>query len=139
MDLYGDNPFGYRRPNLSEPLINPGSGVADFCNLKVIAQYVDRYLSRDGRNMQKPRLFLSEYFVPTDHANFEFNYWVTEGTAANWLSAAFAIVRSWHRIYTLGWFELYDEPPNGLGTEVNRGLLTYTGKKKPAYYAYKNG
>ncbi len=139
MDLYGDNPFGYRRPDLSTPLINPGSGVADFCNLKVIAQYVDRYLSRDGRNMQKPRLFLSEYFLPTDHANFEFNYWVTEATAANWLSTAFSIVRSWHRIYTLGWFELYDEAPNGLGTEVNRGLLTYTGQKKPAYYAYKNG
>ena len=89
MDLFGDNPFGYRRPDLSTPLINPGSGVADFRNLKVIAQYVDRYLSRDGRNMQEPRLFLSEYFVPTDHANFEFNYWVTEQTAANWFRAAF--------------------------------------------------
>ena len=139
MDLYGDDPFGYRRPNLNAPLINPGSGVADFCNLKVIANYIDRYLSRDGRNLQKPRLFLSEYFVPTGHANFEFNYWVTERTAAHWLSAAFEIERSWHRIYTLGWRELYDEPPNGLGTEVNRGLLTYTGAKKPAYYAYKNG
>ncbi len=139
MDLFGDNPFGYRRPELGKPLINPGSGIADFCNLNVVASYVDRYLSRDGRNSQRLRLFLSEYFVPTDHANFEFNYWVTEQTAANWLNAAFAIVRSWHRIYTLGWFELYDELPNGLGTEVNRGLLTYTGKKKPAYFAYKNG
>lgn len=139
MDLFGDNPFGYRRPDLSKPLINPGSGIADFCNLKVVAQYVDRYLSRAGRNKHKPRLFLSEYFIPTDHANFEFTYWATKQTAANWLTAALAITRSWHRIYTLGWFELYDEPPNGLGTEVNRGLLTFTGRKKPAYYAFKNG
>ena len=38
-----------------------------------------------------------------------------------------------------GWFALEDEAPNGKGTEVNRGLLTYKGKKKPAYYAFKKG
>lgn len=139
MDMYGQNPFGYRRPDLSKELINPGSGVADFCDLDVVAEYVDRYLSRAGRNTRKLPLFLSEYFVPTDHANDEFNYWVSKKTAANWLTAAFGIVNSWNRIYTLGWFELFDEGPNGRGTEVNRGLLTYTGKKKPAYYAFKNG
>lgn len=139
MDLYGQNPFGYRRPDLSKNLINESSGVADFCDLDVVAKYVDRYLSRAGRNPQKLRLFLSEYFVPTDHSNTEFNYWVSRRTAANWLRAGLAITRSWHRIYTLGWFELYDEAPDGHGTEVNRGLLTYAGHKKPAYYAFKNG
>ncbi len=139
MDLYGHNPFGYRRPDLSEGLINPGSGLADFCDLDVLAQYVDRYLSRAGRNQGKLPLFLSEYFVPTDHSNSEFNYWVSKRTAANWLTAALAITRKWRRIYTLGWFELYDEAPDGRGTEVNRGLLTYDGRKKPAYYAFKRG
>ncbi len=138
MDLYGQNPFGYRRPDLSQDLINDG-GVADFCDLDVVAEYLDRYLSRAGRNKHKIRLFLSEYFVPTDHANEEFNYWVSKRTAANWLRAGLAITRRWRRVYTLGWFQLHDEPPNGRGTEVNRGLLTYTGKKKPAYYAFKNG
>ena len=138
MDLFGDNPFGYRRPELGRPLINPGSGIADFCNLEVVAQYLDRYLERDGRD-HRLKLFLSEYFVPTGHANFEFNYWVSPPTAANWLTAAFNIVRSWDRIYALGWFELYDETPNREGTEVNRGLLTATGKKKPAYYAFQRG
>lgn len=138
MDMYGQNPFGYRRPDLSTGLMNPTSGVADFCDLDVVAQYLDRYLSRDGRDRKLP-LFLSEYFVPTDHANFEFNYWVSRQTAANWLADAFRIVRSWHRIYTLGWFELYDEAPNTEGTEVDRGLLTWNGHPKPAYYAFKNG
>ena len=90
-----------------------------------------------GANRRLP-LFLSEYFLPTD-PNYEFNYWVTPKTAANWLSAAFSIVRNWDRIYTLGWFSLYDDPPNGQGNQVNRGLLTYKGAKKPAFYAYKHG
>ncbi|MBS1860583.1 MAG: hypothetical protein JSS68_02615 [Actinobacteria bacterium] len=138
MDMYGQNPFGYRRPDLSQGLMNQTSGVADFSDLDVVAQYLDRYLARDGRNQKLP-LFLSEYFVPTDHANFEFNYWVSRQTAASWLRDAFKIVRDWHRIYTLGWFELYDEAPNQEGTEVNRGLLTWNGHPKPAYYAFKNG
>jgi hypothetical protein len=138
MDMYGQNPFGYRRPDLSAGLINATSGVADFCDLDVVAQYVDRYLTKGGRNHKLP-LFLSEYFVPTDHANFEFNYWVSRKTAKSWLTDAFKIVRSWKRIYTLGWFEIYDEAPNGKGTEVNRGLLTWDHHPKPAYYAFKNG
>lgn len=138
MDMYGQNPFGYRKPDLSKNLLDPGSGIADFCDLDVVAEYVDRYLSRDGRNKKLP-LFLSEYMLPTDHKNFEFNYWVSQKTAAEWLTAALKITRSWHRIYTFGWFALEDEAPNGKGTEVNRGLLTYQGKKKPAYYAFKRG
>jgi hypothetical protein len=139
MDLFGHNPFGYRRPDLGKDLINPKSGIADFCDLDVLVGYVDRYLSRGGRNQHKLRLFMSEYFVPTDHANTEFNYWVSKRTAANWLRAALRITRTWRRIYTLGWFELLDEKPDGAGTEVNRGLLTYTGRRKPAYYAFKAG
>lgn len=138
MDMYGHNPFGYRRPDLSSGPINPSSGIADFCDLDLVAKYLDRYLARGGRDRRLP-LFLSEYFVPTDHPNFEFNYWVSRKTAASWLTDAFRIVRSWHRIYTLGWFELFDEAPNSEGDEVNRGLLTWNGHPKPAYYAFKNG
>jgi len=139
MDLFGQNPFGYRRPDLSKPALNPTSGIADFCDLDVLAHYLDLYLSRAGRNPQPLRLFLSEYFVPTDHSNFEFNYWVSRRTAGNWVAAALKITRDWHRIFTLGWFELYDEGPNSEGTEVNRGLLTWDHHPKPAYYAFKNG
>jgi hypothetical protein len=137
MDMYGHNPFGYRRPDLSKGPINPSSGVADFCDLDTVAHYLDKYLGRDGRDHKLP-LFLSEYFLPTNQ-NPEFNYWVSEETAASWLRSAFNIEHSWHRIYTLGWFSLEDDPPYGPGNHVDRGLLTYKGAKKPAYYAFKRG
>jgi hypothetical protein len=139
MDMYGQNPFGYRRPDLSMGLLEPKSGIADFSDLDVVAQYVDRYLSRAGRNKGKLPLFLSEYFLPTDHPNWEFNYWVTRKVAASWLTSALKITRSWNRVYTLGWFALEDDKPDGKGTEVNRGLITHGGAKKPAYFAFKNG
>lgn len=139
MDLYGHNPFGYRRPDLAQDPVNEASGIVDFCDLDLLTEYIDTYLSRAGRNPHKIGLFLSEYFVPTDHANTEFNYWVSKQTAASWLRSAFAITRGWRRVYTLGWFQLHDEAPDGKGTEVNRGLLTYDGRKKPAYFAFKAG
>jgi hypothetical protein len=43
------------------------------------------------------------------------------------------------RVYTLGWFYLYDEAPNATNNEMDWGLLTSTGQKKPAYFAFKNG
>ena len=49
------------------------------------------------------------------------------------------MTRRWSRIYTLGWFSLYDDPPNRKGDDVHRGLLTHRGRKKPAYYAFKRG
>jgi hypothetical protein len=139
MDLYGHNPFGCRKPNLRATQVKPGSGVADFSDLDDLAKQVDRSLSGHGVNRRKIPLFLSEYFVPTDHANVEFTCWVRRGTAANWLKAGMKITRKWKRIRTFGWFSLFDDPPNGAGTEVNRGLLTYGGFAKPAYFAYKNG
>ena len=81
----------------------------------------------------------SELFWPTDHANHEFNFWVTRRTAASWLTDALRITRRWPRISTLGWYALYDDPPNEDGDEVHRGLLTHRGRKKPAYWAYKRG
>jgi hypothetical protein len=64
---------------------------------------------------------------------------VTRGTAASWLTDALRITRRWSRIYTLGWYALYDDPPNRQGDDVHRGLLTYHGRKKPAYFAYRRG
>jgi hypothetical protein len=140
MDMYGHNPFTARRPALRQgPL---GFGYADFSDLDTLAGWVDRYLGRrpDGRRL---KLFLSEFTVPTDHANYEFNFYVRRDTAASWLRSALRITRRWPRIYTLGWVGLYDEKPNGPhgrhGNEVNRGLLDWTGAKKPAYFAYKEG
>ena len=136
MDMYGHNPFSARRPRLNRPPL--GHGFADFSDLDLLARWVDRYL---GRPRGKPamKLFLSELFWPTDHPNEEFNFWVTRKTAASWLTTALNVTRRWSRIYTLGWFSLYDDPPLATGDEVNRGLLDHRGRKKPAYRAFKRG
>jgi hypothetical protein len=136
MDMYGHNPFTARRPLLGRPPL--GKGFMDFCNLPQLARLVDRYLGRP-RGRRRMKLFLSELFWPTDHRNHEFNFWVDRSTAALWLSDALRATRRWSRIYTLGWFSLYDESPRPRGDEVNRGLLTFDGQKKPAYFAYQRG
>jgi hypothetical protein len=136
LDMYGHNPFSNRRPSLNRPPL--GHGFADFSDLDLLARWVDRWL---GRPRGKPgmKLFLSELFWPTDHPNHEFNFWVDRRTAASWLTTALRITRRWSRIYTLGWFSLYDDRPRPRGDEVNRGLLDRSGRKKPAYLAYKRG
>jgi hypothetical protein len=136
MDLYGHNPFSSRRPSFGRPPL--GFGFADFSNLPQLSGWVDRYLARP-RHKRHLDLFLSELFWPTDHPNYEFNFWVTQSTAASWLTVALRNTERWSRIYALGWFSLYDDPPNAKGDEVNRGLLTWTGKRKPAYYSYRSG
>jgi hypothetical protein len=136
MDLFGHNPFTARTPNFKNPPL--GNGFADFSDLHVLARWVDRYLGRGGRN-RKLRFFLAEFSAPTDHANFEFNFHVTRKVQAKWTTAAYRLADSWSRIYALGWFSLYDDPPRPDGLQVNRGLMTYTGARKPSYFAYRNG
>jgi hypothetical protein len=140
MDLYGHNPFTTREPALRKgPL---GHGYADFSDLDTLARWIDRNLGRRP-GAGRIRLFLSEFSIPTDHANYEFNFWVTRAVQARWLRSALRITRRWERIYSLGWFSLYDEPPNGpngdQGDEVNRGLLDWQGRRKPAYRVFKRG
>ena len=139
MDLYGHNPFTLRRPVLRQgPL---GHGYADFSDLDTLATWVDRNLGRRGG--RPIRLFLAELTFPTDHSNYEFNFWVTRKIQAQWLSTALRVTHSWRRIYALGWIGLYDERPNGPdgrpGNEVNRGLLEWDGDRKPSYRAFKRG
>jgi hypothetical protein len=136
MDLYGHNPFTLREPNLANgPL---GYGYADFSELDALARWLDRYGYRDSRG-RRLKLFLSEFTLPTDHANVEFNFWVPRATQARWITRALRITRRWRRIYTFGYLGLYDDPPRPDGLEVNRGLIDRSGRKKPAYQAYKRG
>jgi hypothetical protein len=136
MDLYGHNPFSARRPNLRRHRIKPA--LADFSDLDDLSGWVDRWLGRP-RGIRRMKLFLSEYFLPTDHVNHETNYWVSRKVQASWLADALRITRRWSRIYTLGWIGLYDDARRPDHKEVNRGLLTSRGKRKPSYRAYKRG
>jgi hypothetical protein len=137
MDMWGQNPFSARKPDLSKPPHGRGPDVnySDFSDLDTFAFVLDRH-QRDPRG-RPLRLFLSEYFLPTDHRNWEFPFYVTRATQASWLTAAYRIARRWSRIYTLGWIGLYDDPPRRDGREVNRGLIDLAGRHKPSYNAYK--
>jgi hypothetical protein len=136
MDLYGHNPFGARLPDLREGPLSYGT--ADFSDLDTLARWLDRYGYRNARG-RVLKLFLSELTLPTDHENHEFNFWLTRETQARWLGAALRITRRSERVYTLGYLGLFDDPPRPDGLEVNRGLLTWTGEKKRAYYAFRRG
>jgi hypothetical protein len=136
MDMYGHNPFSLRRPDLSQSLFRPGN--ADFSDLDALWGWLDRYGYRDRRG-RRLRLFLSEFTLPTEHANHEFNFWVTRKVQASWLSDALRIVRRRARLATLGWIALKDDPPRADGQEVNRGLVDINGRRKPSFYAYRDG
>jgi len=132
MDLYGHNPFTLRRPLVSQAPI--GRGYADFGDLDTLARWLDRNLRPRGL-----KLFLSETSFPTDHANFEFNFWLTRDTQAGWVSDALRESRRWSRIYTFGYLGLYDDAVRPDGLQVERGLVDRAGRPKPAYEAFKRG
>lgn len=132
MDLYGHNPFSLREPNLrARPL---GNGYADFNDLDTFARALDRNLRRRGI-----RFFLSEFTLPTDHSNHEFNFWLSQEVQARWIGKALRITRDFKRIYTLGYLGLYDDEERLDGMQVERGLLRRDGTPKPAYAAFRDG
>jgi hypothetical protein len=137
MDLYGHNPFSARRPLLSQgPL---GAGYADFGDLDTLAGWLDRDLKGAKPGGGRLRLFLSEISFPTDHANFEFNFWVTRDTQAEWIADGLRTTRRWSRIYTFGYLGLYDDALRPDGQQVERGLIDRDGARKLAYEAFKRG
>jgi hypothetical protein len=125
MDMYAHNPFSYTAPNFSAP--PSGDGQVQFSDLPRLARWIDRYL---GPNIP---LFLSEYTIPTA-PNSSFPYWVDPSVAAKWITTALRLSRRWHRIYALGWINVYDDPPLSTG-----GLLDANGTPKPLFYAFARG
>jgi len=131
LDWFGHNPFSRRVPKLADdPLIG---GYVDFSSLDDFVRVLDRAYP------QKLRLFLSEFTVPTGHKNWLFNFFEPEETAADWLRAALKISRSWNRIAVLGWYQLYDEPARPNGDETLYGLITQSGRRKPAFEVFRTG
>jgi hypothetical protein len=134
MDLYGHNPFTGRRPRLGAP---QDRYLVDISDLPTFTRFLDKRI-RDPRG-RRLRLFLSEFFWPTDHANNEFAFHLSWALQASWLRDALKIVRRSPRIYTLGWLGLYDDPPRADGLSVNRGLMTRKGRRKPSYGVFRRG
>lgn len=137
MDLWGHNPFSLREPNLKNPPL--GNGYADFSDLDTLMGWLDTAMRRAGTRQRRLRIFMSEYSLPTDHANHELNFWVTRETQADWITKALRIVRDNKRLYSFGYLGLYDDEPRPGGDQVDRGLIQLDGTHKRAYDAFKFG
>ena len=125
MDMYAHNPFSYQAPSFS---VAPSPfGEVQFSDLHELAGWIDRYL--------RPRMpiFLSEWTIPTGPDD-EFNFYVDQPTAAQWITDALHLARHYPRIYALGWVNVYDHLPVSSG-----GLLTQDGARKLGFAAFAAG
>jgi hypothetical protein len=125
MDMYAHNPFTYQAPSFSMP--PTPFGEVQFSDLHELAGWIDRYL-RPGLP-----IFLSEWTIPTA-PDREFDFYVNQSIAAQWISDALRLARGYARIYALGWINVYDDPPRTYG-----GLLTQDGTRKPGFQAFARG
>ncbi|GAC1439020.1 MAG: hypothetical protein NVSMB51_16160 [Solirubrobacteraceae bacterium] len=130
MDLYGHNPFSFRKPDLGQPP-SPMQQV-DFSDLPRLSVLVNQRLRR-GRGRQI-KLFLSEFTIPTD-VDSEFIFHVLPETQADWIRGAFNVARNTPSIYAVGWIHLIDAPPGG----TQGGLLDVNGAPKPGFAAFQQG
>ncbi len=67
-------------------------------------------------------LWLSEYTVQSDRNSRAFSFHVSREQQAQWLQRAYEIADDNDFVYTMGWFNLLDEP-----TSVEFGLTTGAG------------
>jgi hypothetical protein len=131
-DQWAHNPFSRRKPSFS----NPPSRYrfVDFSDLKRFSHFLDQQFSRHLK------IFLSEWTIPTDREDRDFNYFVSQATQAHWIAAGFRLARHFNRISTLGWIFLHDGDPDPSGRPVVQGgLIQADGTHKPGYDAFKNG
>ena len=132
LDEYGHNPFSSRVPDLSDPTTTGYPDSRDINDLDLFAREVRRNWRGYGRS---PRLWLSEYTVSSNRPNRAFAFYKARPIQARWLTRAFAVAG---RVGAagLGWFNLQDEPLSVSG-RLTTGLITYEGKRKPSYWAYR--
>jgi hypothetical protein len=138
LDLYGHNPFTTRFPDLSDTGFAGYPAARDIGDIDTFYRELRAIYRGQYRRFKTrgPRLWLSEFTISSDRGNRAHREYVSRADQARWLTAAYRIARRSPWIAGLGWFNLHDDPrgePGGLTT----GLMTYEGKRKPAYYAYR--
>ena len=137
MDLFGHNPFFARTPKLGQAPL--GRGLSDFSDIDQFIGWLDRYWHGSKPGRRRLRVFISEISLPTGHANFEFNFFLSEGAQAGWLRRALKITRQLRRVYTFGYLGLYDDAIRADGLQVERGLIERSGRRKPSFGVFKRG
>ncbi|MGH2956032.1 MAG: hypothetical protein ACRDL6_03460 [Solirubrobacterales bacterium] len=126
MDMYGHNPFTFRKPRFSK---RPSrKGAVGFGDLHRLARRLDRVFPD-----QDLPLFLSEWGVPIGFKDKDLLFSLKPREGKRWIKAAFRIARRWDRIYTLGWVHPVDTRSN------SQGLLDADGNVKPGYDAFQAG
>jgi hypothetical protein len=125
MDMWGHNPYSFRKPFLESPASPRGR--VDFSDLDDLTATLDRTFP--GPPLP---LYLSEWGVPTG-LDKDLEFEVDTDTAVKWVQAAFEVVRTWDRIYTLGWSVPVDTDRNP------QGLLDQDLEPKATYKAFKEG
>jgi hypothetical protein len=135
MDFYGHNPFGLRRPNLlNKPAAPATRDMSDVDSLyrDVRGHYKGSYFQY---RRDTPRLWLSEYTVSSDRDDRAFGFHVSRQEQAEWLEQAYRIHDENDYIFSLGWFNLLDEPEGD--RSLTTGLMTHGGERKPSFDAYR--
>jgi hypothetical protein len=124
MDMWGHNPYGFRKPDLDDPPSRNGS--VAFADLDELVEALDESFPD-----QELPLYLAEWGVPIGYHDEDLTYSLNEEEGIKWIRAGFKIARDWDRVYTLGWVHPIDTPYS------SQGLLNKNEKKKPSYFAYK--
>lgn len=132
LDWYGHNPFSTRFPDLRD---RPQcSTCRDFGDIDTYIREIRRAYRKRNR---RPKLWLSEFTIQSDHASDQFQFYTSREGQAAFLKAGFRIARRHKYVAGLGWYQLMDDPGPPGGVSRNWGLMTTSRKKKPAYSAYQ--
>jgi hypothetical protein len=130
LSWYGHNPFGPRFPKLKKrPYVR---GLRDMSDVDTLHREVLRAYRPLHR---RPRLWLSEYTIPSGRPDWTFDFYASARGQGKYLKAAFKIARRHSWIAGIGWYKLEDdfEGPNSF----RGGLMRATGERKPSFRAYK--
>ena len=130
LDWYGHNAFSARFPDLKQRPYYPK--LRDFSDLDTLHRQVKRVYRK---RKIKPKIWVSEFGVSSDHANRAFGFFVSRDEQARWLEAAYRIAHRTPWIAGIGWYTLLDEPDPVNG--ITNGLLAADGTPKPAFAAYR--
>ena len=95
------------------------------------------YLGRPRHHVGM-KIFIAELMYPTDHRNFEFDYFVSRKTAASWLGAGAARGAQLEADLHAGLDRALRRPGAPRPPAGRTRAAHAQGKKKPAYFAYKN-
>jgi polysaccharide biosynthesis protein PslG len=123
MDAYAHHPY-YSNPSQSPAFKPPDRSTIQLGNLRTL-------IALSNKLFGKKPIWITEYGYQTPPDN---QFGVSYAKQARYLAQAYAIARSTPQVAMMVWFMLKDDTNISQGWQS--GLLTPTGKKKPAYNVF---